>query len=103
MKNKLLYEALLQAYNVAEGQYSNIPNCCIIAFNNGRTWAAVVNSLADPKDKKRLCDNWDYVPCENCLRDGKSQPLKKGDSDIGEVLLSLMEKAIIQNETNSNN
>lgn len=93
MKNKLLYEALLNAYNIAEGQFSNIPDCCIKAFNGGRTWASVVNSLTDPKDKKRLSDNWDYVPCETCLTEGKSQPLREGDSFIGETLLFLMEKA----------
>jgi len=103
MKNKLLYQALLNAYNVAEGQYSNIPDCCIKEFNGGRTWATVTSNLTDPKEIKRLNQSWDYVPCEKCFIENKSQPLKEGDSNIGDLLLFLMEKVLKQNEENIGN
>lgn len=103
MKNKMLYEALYKAYNVAEGQFSNIPDCCIEAFNNGRTWAFVRNSLPNKEEKKRVADKWDYVPCEACLASGNSRPLKIGDSSIGEMLLYLMEKVVKQDEENIGN
>jgi hypothetical protein len=101
MTRDIFYEALLKAYNIAEGRFSGIPDCCIEEFNNGRTWITVMSSLKTKKERQRLTDNWDYVPCEACLKSGNSAQLIKGDSFAGETLLFLMGKMTKKHEKNT--
>jgi hypothetical protein len=103
MKNTMLYEALLKAYNIAEGQYSRIPDCCIKSFNEGRTYAQVKNSLKTVKERNAFVEVWDYVPCKDCLKKGLGGKVKEGESPYSEMLLYLMEKALKQDEENTDN
>jgi hypothetical protein len=103
MKNPILYQALLKAYNIAEGQYSGIPDCCIESFNSGQTYAQVKNSLPSVKERKTFAEIWDYVPCSACLKKGLGGKVKKGDSPYSKTLLSLMERVIKQDEENTDN
>ena len=103
MKNNLLYEALLKAYNIAEGQYSGIPDCCIESFNNGRTYAQVKNSLKTASERNTFVEMWDYVPCKACLKKGLGGKIKEGKSPHGRLVLKLMEKVVKQDEENTDN
>jgi len=58
--------ALQEALNRIEGEYSNIPYCCIEGYISGRTYMNVKNSLSE-KDQKKL-QKWEYVPCEKCFK-----------------------------------
>ena len=103
MKNKMLYEALYKAYNVAEGQFSGIPDCCILEFNNGRTWQTMINRTKSQKEKVEITNNWSYVPCQDCIDNKRYGQIKEGNSPIGEMLLYLMEKVVKQDEENIGN
>jgi hypothetical protein len=103
MKNTMLYEALLKAYNVAEGQFSGIPDCCIREFNEGRTYAEVKNSLKTVKERNAFVEAWDYVPCKACLKKGSGGKVRDGHSPCGDSILNLMQKVLKQDEENTDN
>lgn len=82
--------SLKDAYNLLEGQYSNIPNCCIEGYIKGRTWSNVRNSIPE-KEVKKL-SKWHYVPCEKCYESNNINKLKtNGTSDLGKIIFSLIE------------
>ena len=103
MKNKLsLYEQLLKAYNIAEGKYSGIPDCCIQSFIDGRTWQRMINKVRSQKKKVEITNNWTYVPCQDCIDNKRYGKVKEnGISFMGEILLTLMREVIQQHEKNT--
>jgi hypothetical protein len=102
MKNKTLYKALLKAYNIAEGQFAGIPECCIEAYNRDRTYYSVMRSL--PKEEQeKFTKIWDYVPCKECLKKGLGGKPKRGASPIGDAILEIMSKLKEADEKNTNN
>ena len=81
---------LKDAYDRAEGQYSNIPKCCIEDFIGGRTYNLFMQCLSE-KDQKKLL-KWEYVPCDKCFKNNKINKLKKnGTSMIGIQIGRLIE------------
>lgn len=90
--NKLEKEAInhfIKAYDIIEGIYSGIPECCIRGFLDGRTYANVYNCLND-KQKHKL-DKFNYVPCEKCLKADKITKVKNnGTSLAGEIIFTLI-------------
>ncbi len=90
-KENLYYaiESIQEAIDRIEGEYSNIPFCCIDGYISGRTYASVLNSL-DESDQKKL-QKWNYVPCNKCFKENKRNKLKKnGMSDIGHILIAVI-------------
>ena len=79
--------ALREALDRIEGVYSNIPECCIEGFINGRTYLNVRNSLKE-KDQKKL-EKWHYVPCEDCFKKNNVNELQRnGMSDLGQIIFA---------------
>jgi len=78
------------ALDIIEGRYSNIPDCCIEGFLDGRTYMNVRNSLSE-KDQKKL-ERWQYVPCEKCFKKNKHNELKQnGTSIYGKILMAIID------------
>lgn len=81
---------LQKAFDLIEGQYSNIPDCCIEGYLEGRTYMNVLNSMTE-KDQKKL-HKWHYVPCKKCFKENKINKLKtNGTSVYGQVIWALMD------------
>ncbi len=81
---------LKDAYDRIEGNYSNIPGCCIEVFVCGRTYQNFVEELS-AKDKLKL-DEWGYVPCDACFKANRKNKINKnGRSDLGYMLLTIMQ------------
>jgi hypothetical protein len=81
---------LQKALDRIEGEYSNIPYCCIDGYISGRTYMNVRNNLSKKQQEK--LHKWEYVPCEKCFKKNKVNKLNKnGKSDIGEMLCSLID------------
>jgi len=81
---------LQDAYDMIEGDYSNIPGCCIEVFVAGRTYQNFREELSS-KDQLKL-EQWEYVPCDKCFKHNKSNKINKnGRSDLGDMLLTIMQ------------
>jgi len=81
---------LQDALDIIEGDYSNIPGCCIEVFVAGRTYQEFSNELSQ-KDKLKLAE-WEYVPCNLCFKHNRKNKLNKnGTSDAGYMLLTIMQ------------
>jgi len=95
-ENLKIAKVLLQdAYDMIEGDYSNIPGCCIEVFVSGRTYQNFLEELST-KDQLKL-QQWEYVPCDKCFKHNKRNKLNKnGRSDVGHMLLTIMQ--IISNK-----
>ncbi len=93
--NRKAVKALETAYDLIEGQNSNIPECCIEGYLNGRTYMNVRNSLPEKSIKK--LSKWHYVPCEKCYKKNKRNELKmNGMSDCGKMIRALI--SILEND-----
>ena len=91
--------ALEEAMNRIAGQHSNIPECCIETYINGRTYIDFENTL-NSSEKEKL-NKWNYVPCDHCFRTGNISKLKyNGLSDVGEILFSIIK--IIERKEKTN-
>jgi len=92
-RNQFLIVSLLQAFDAVEGVYSGIPECCIVPFMYGRNAENLRTEIKNKKNKKQLLENlksFNYVPCDNCLKNKKVAKLKhNGISPQGRVLLAL--------------
>jgi len=82
-------QSLRNCIDRLEGEYSNIPDCCIEQYIAGQTYISLYNSI-NVKDQKKL-QKWDYVPCQKCFKNNKRNKLKEGTSDIGCVLYSILD------------
>ncbi len=97
IKNKNLNAAakcLRDAFDRIEGEFSNIPHCCVAAFIDGRTYYDFKQSLKDEKDLKKL-DKWGYVPCDKCFAKPKGRRKKiklNGCSSKGVRILQLLQE-----------
>ena len=93
LNKEIIISALIEALDRLEGQYSNIPLCCIEQFTAGRTYINFKETLK-PKDQKKL-DKWNYVPCDECFKDNKINKLKlNGTSIHGRVLMAIIDSLI---------
>ena len=92
-KQSQLYKALLMAYDVAEGQYSGIPQCCINAYIKGRTWMSLIKNLSK-QERDEMSRKYNYVPCAKCVEKGKVVEIRCGKSNVGTVLLTLLEEVM---------
>lgn len=80
---------LQKALDILEGQYSNIPDCCIAGYLDGRTYMNVRNSL--PEKQIGKLNKWHYVPCESCFKKNKKNELKlNGMSVRGQIITTLI-------------
>lgn len=87
---KLAVDYLMAAFDNIEGEYSNIPGCCIDEFVNGRTYQGFYETL-NKKDQKKL-DGWGYVPCDDCFKNNKKNKIKKnGTSPYGKMIFAMVE------------
>lgn len=82
---KLLWEV----YDRLEGNYSNIPDCCVEAFIGGRTYAGVQENMSD--EQVRKLHKWKYVPCEDCFKNDRINKVIKGKSTKGSVVWLLLQ------------
>lgn len=99
---KIIISSLQDAFNAVEGQYSNIPECCIYDFLSGLTYEKLKNNL-EAENEKVLLKNlkkFNYVPCAYCLEKAEPNELKlNGTSDLGKMILAIID--IVQNKEKS--
>ncbi len=93
-RNQFLITAIFQALDAVEGVYSGIPECCIVPFMYGRNYQNLLDEIHNnKKHTKKLLKNleaFNYVPCDECLRNKRVVKLKhNGISPQGRVLLAL--------------
>jgi hypothetical protein len=97
INRQIIVDALFEAFNRMEGEYSGIPLCCIDEFVGGRTAYAFNESLSE-KDKKKY-KKWNYVPCDDCFQKDKMIDLKQnGTSHRGQVLFAIIETFLDEEE-----
>lgn len=88
-KQKQLYIAILTAYDIAEGQFAGIPQCCIDSYVQGRTWMDFIKTIPE-ENRKEITKKYNYVPCDKCVKKGKSVEIKSGQSLVGSALTTLL-------------
>ena len=87
---EIVIDYLMAAFDHIEGEYSNIPVCCIYNFVNGRTYKNFWETLSK-KDQNKL-DAWGYVPCGECFKKNKKNKIKKnGTSPYGKMIFAMVE------------
>lgn len=87
-KNKII-KLLWELYDRFEGEYSNIPPCCINEFIKGRTYHEFAMSLTKKQLKK--LEQWHYVPCDKCFEAGRKRSIVKGVSNRGATIQLILQ------------
>lgn len=90
---KFILKGLQNVFDRIEGEYSNIPECCIEEFIFGTTFHDLKEELEeeDNKDLLKKLKKFHYVPCMSCLENAQPNELKfNGTSDLGSVIQSIM-------------
>ena len=87
---QMILNALFEAFDRIEGEYSGMPQCCIDVFVNGRT-AYDFNESLSAKDQKKY-RKWNYVPCDDCFKTNKVAKIKNnGTSHRGKMIMAIAE------------